>query len=80
MADYQRFYVRQLQRSLQERIVLEINLSDRQVVGGPPVGVDVVKEFGRESIGFHGSGFLVFKRLHLRQTTWVAKGTAKVSM
>jgi hypothetical protein len=31
-----------------------------------------MKEFGRESIGFHGLGFLVFQRLHFRQAASMA--------
>ena len=34
-------HVRERQRPLQQRIVVEINLADRQVVGGAPVGIDV---------------------------------------
>src|SRR5271157_1628133 len=34
-------HIRQSQRPLQQRIVVEINLAYRQIVGGTPVGVDL---------------------------------------
>ena len=34
-------HVRERQRPLQQRIVVKINLADRQIVGGAPVGVDL---------------------------------------
>lgn len=38
-----RFDVRQLERLLQQRIGVEINLADRQIVGGAPVGVHLME-------------------------------------
>ena len=38
-------HVRERQRPLQQRIVVEINLADRQIVGGAPVGVHPVEQF-----------------------------------
>lgn len=40
------------QRSFEQQIVEEINLADREVIGGAPVGVDPVKQFSREGICF----------------------------
>ena len=53
--DHQRLHVCELQRSLQQRIIVEINLADRQIVGGAPVGVDALKQFGSKSryVCFH---------------------------
>ena len=48
MPDHQRLHVRQLQRLLQQRIVVEINLPDRQVVGGAPIGVHPAQLVGPE--------------------------------
>ena len=40
-------HIRERQRPLQQRIVVEINLADRQIVGGAPVGVHLVEQFRR---------------------------------
>ena len=40
----------ELQRLLQQRIVVEIDLADRQIVGGAPVGVHLVEQLGRIAI------------------------------
>ena len=50
-------HIRERQRPLQQRIVVEINLADRQIVRGAPVGVHLVEQFRRESVCFHGSIF-----------------------
>jgi len=55
VSDHQRLHVRELQRSLQQRIVVKINLADRQVVGGAPVGVHLVEQFQGESFCSHVS-------------------------
>jgi len=47
--------VRQGQRPLQQRIVIEINLSDRQIVGGAPVSVHLVQHFRSKGFRHHGS-------------------------
>ena len=39
---------------LQQRIVVEINLSDRYIVGGAPVGIHLVEQFWSECVGFLG--------------------------
>ncbi len=49
--DHQGLHVRQLQRLPKQRIVVEVNLADRQVVGGPPVGVHLLQQIGRQGIG-----------------------------
>ena len=46
-------HVRERQRPLQQRIVVEIDLADRQVVGGAPVGVHLVEQVRRECAGVH---------------------------
>ena len=38
--------VRERQRPLQQRIVVEIDLADRQIVGGAPVGIHLMHELG----------------------------------
>ena len=38
-------HIRERQRPLQQRIVVEINLADRKIVGGAPVGVDLEEQF-----------------------------------
>ena len=45
--------VRERQRPLQQRIVVEIDLADREIVGGPPVGVHLVKEVRGKGLGGH---------------------------
>ena len=39
MPDDQGLDVRQFQWLLQQRIVVEINLADREIIGGAPIGV-----------------------------------------
>ena len=61
--DHQRLHVRQFQRLLQQRIVVEINLADRQIVGGAPIGIHLVEQFRGERLWFrvvfvHCFGFL----------------------
>ena len=58
MADDERLDVGQLQGSFQQRIVIEVDLSDRYIIRGAPVSIDPVEQFRRESAGCHGSGFL----------------------
>ena len=51
-------HVRERQRALQQRIVVEIDLPDRQIVGGAPVRVHPVEQVRRERGGLHDKGFL----------------------
>ncbi len=46
-------HVRNRQWPLQQRVVVEINLAYRQIVGGTPVGVYLVEQFRRKCVGFH---------------------------
>ena len=46
-------HIRERQRPLQQRIVVEIDLADREIVGGAPVGVHLVEQFRGERLGFH---------------------------
>ena len=45
-------HVRERQRPLQQRIVVKINLADRQIVGGAPVGIHLVEQFRGECLCF----------------------------
>ena len=49
--DHQRLHVRQLQRPFQQRVVVEVELADRQVVGGPPVRIHPAQQLGGERAG-----------------------------
>src|SRR5689334_18213581 len=53
MPQQPRLDVLQLERLFQERIVVEINLSDRQIVCRAPVSVHLARQFRRESLRFH---------------------------
>jgi len=39
MADHQRFYVTEFEGLAQQRVVVEVDLPDREIVGRPPIGV-----------------------------------------
>ena len=52
-------HIRERQRPLQQRIVVEINLADRQIVGGAPVGIHLVEQFRGKSFCLHGSILLL---------------------
>ena len=55
VAHHQRLDVRHRQRLAQHRVVVQVQLPDRQVVRGTPVGVDLVEKFVAEGVGGHGS-------------------------
>ena len=63
VAQQARLHVIQRQRAVEQRIVLEINLADRKIVGRTPVGVHAVKllatqrAFGGLRRKFHCGGF-----------------------
>ena len=44
----QGFHVRQLERLSKQGVVVEIDLADGQVIGGPPVGIDLAELFRRK--------------------------------
>jgi hypothetical protein len=44
------FHVRERQRPLQQRVVVQINLTDRQIVGDAPIGIQLVEQFRSESV------------------------------
>ena len=48
-------HVRQLQRLLQQGVVIEIHLADRQIVGGPPVRIHLLEQLSRNRAGHHRS-------------------------
>jgi hypothetical protein len=50
-----RLDVFQLQGLFQQRIVVEINLAHRQIVGGAPVGIHLAEHFRGKGLGLHGS-------------------------
>ena len=41
--DHQRLHVRERQRLAQQRVRVEVDLPDRQVIGGPPIGVHLAQ-------------------------------------
>ncbi len=47
-------HIRERQRSLQQWIVVEINLPDCEVVRGTPIGVNLVEQFWCECVCIHG--------------------------
>jgi hypothetical protein len=50
MADHQRLHVRERQRLAQQRVVVEVDLADGDVVGGAPVRVHARQQVGRERL------------------------------
>ena len=52
VAEQPRLDVLALERLFQERVVEQVDLPDREVVGGPPVGVDLAEFVGCERCGF----------------------------
>src|SRR4051812_9194084 len=55
MAEQTRLDMRQLEGLLQERIVIKINLSDREVVRRAPIAVDAPQQFWVQRFCFHQS-------------------------
>ncbi len=45
--------VRQFERAPQQRIVVQVELTDRHVVRGPPIRVHLVEQLGRKSFSLH---------------------------
>ena len=65
VAEQARFDVGQLERLLQQRIVVEINLADREVVRRAPPGVQLVQQFaGLLFLWFQGSVLLFSPFVH----------------
>ncbi len=48
-------HVRERKRTLQQRVVAEVDLADRQIVCRAPIGVHAGQQFGCECPGFHGA-------------------------
>ena len=71
VSDHQMLHVRQFQRLLQQRIVVEINLTNRQIVGGSPVGIHLAEQFRGKRFCFHGS-ILLFLCLLQRECSLAA--------
>ena len=53
VSDHQRLHVREFQRTFQQWIVVEINLADRQIVGGAPISVHFLEQIRRECVCIH---------------------------
>lgn len=47
-------HIRECQQSSQEEIIVKTYLVDRKIVGGAPISVHPVEQFGRQRVGFHG--------------------------
>src|SRR5206468_10882117 len=74
-----RFDVRQLERLLQQRIVVEINLSDREVVRRAPPGIQLARRFW--SLCFHDAiRFHFAPRPRMRQTERAIISSSSVRM
>src|ERR1700730_15617203 len=69
-------HIRERQRPLQQRVVVQINLADRQIVGGAPVGIHPVEQFRRECAGCHN----VEPRLRTRGTVRAIMSSSSVRM
>ena len=54
MAEQPRLDVAPLERCFEQRIVLEIDLADRQVIGGAPIGIHLLEQFGRKRVRHGG--------------------------
>jgi hypothetical protein len=58
MAEQTRLDVLELQGNFEQRVILQIDLADREVVGGAPIGVHFRQQVGREHArgcgSFHG--------------------------
>ncbi len=50
VAQQPRLHMFELQRILQQRVVVEVNLADRQIVGGPPIGVHLPQQIAGEGL------------------------------
>ena len=60
VAEEHMLHIREGQRPLQQWIVVEIDLPDRQIVGGTPVSVHVVEQFRGECVSNHNLDVLSF--------------------
>ncbi len=54
VANHQRFYMPELERLFKKWIVVEVNLTDRQVISCPPVCVELVDLFRGKRVLYHG--------------------------
>jgi hypothetical protein len=66
-----RLDVRQLQRLFQQRIVQQINLPHRQVIGGAPIGVHPFEIFGIQHRSSQGHVILLASLNHWVQDFFV---------
>src|SRR5262249_31180525 len=65
VAEQPRLDVLPLERHLEQRVVEEVDLADRQVVGGPPVGVHLPQLVGAQRPGRRGLGAVVGLLFHV---------------
>ena len=64
VAEQARLDVLQLQWLLQERVVHEVDLADGQVVGRPPVSVQLSQFLGGQRAGRRGRGAVLASSFH----------------
>ena len=68
MAEQARLDMRRRERLFQQRIVPEIYLPDREVIGRPPIGIQISQQFRTECpcfyfcLGFHSSNFHLYEK------------------
>ena len=73
-------HIREGQGSLQQRIVVKINLADRKIIGGAPIGIHLVEKFRRECICFHYLSFPIEPRLRTRAVDLASMSSSSVRM
>src|SRR5438105_1390374 len=74
MAQQARFDMREFERLPQERIIVEINLAHREIVGRPPPGVYLAQEFRSKGLCFRGS--ILFVNTAPECGIWPAQGNS----
>ncbi|MCY1171844.1 hypothetical protein D9M73_119680 [compost metagenome] len=56
MAEQPRLDVGQRERAIEQRVGAQVNLPDRQIIGGAPIAVHPPQQIGRERAGDGGTG------------------------
>jgi hypothetical protein len=51
-------HIRERERTLEQRIIEEINLADREVIRRAPIGIHFLEQIWRECFRFHGKNLL----------------------
>src|ERR1035437_3422519 len=80
MSQQHALHIGERQRPLQQRIVVQINLADRQIVGGAPIRVHLAQQFRRECAGCHGLRLPLELRLRTRVTDLAIMSSSSVRM